>query len=79
MHIPEFGGHSYLEYPGLDRSALSYTEIEMVFKPTTTEGVLLYNGFTHDRKGDFISIAMREGHMEFRFDLGTGPAIIRLV
>jgi hypothetical protein len=38
---------------------------------------MLYNGYTNDRKGDFISLAMREGHIEFQFDLGTGPGVLR--
>ena len=49
----------------------------MVFKPITREGLMLYNGYTNDRKGDFISLAMREGHIEFQFDLGTGPGVLR--
>ena len=77
VHVPHFSGHSYLEYPGLHRSVMSYTEVEIVFKPTSPDGSLLYNGFSRDRKGDFLSLAMTEGHLEFRFDLGTGPAVIR--
>ncbi|XP_033738487.1 pikachurin-like [Pecten maximus] len=79
VRIPEFGGHSYLQHNGLGRSTLSYTQIEIVFKPTSREGTLLYNGFTLDRKGDFLSLAMKEGHLEFCFDLGTGPGVIRSV
>lgn len=77
VHIPHFSGHSFLEFPGLNRSVLAYTEVEIVFKPTSTEGLVLYNGFSRDRKGDFLSLAMKDGHLEFRFDLGTGPAEIR--
>ena len=28
-------------------------------------------------EGDFMALGMREGRMEFRFDVGSGPAIIR--
>lgn len=56
---------------------MSFTEIEVVFKPSSQDGTLLYNGFSRDRKGDFISLSLHEGHLEFRFDLGTGPAVIR--
>ena len=79
VHIPEFQGHSYLEYEGLGRSALLFLEIELVIKPTKPDGLILYNGFTLDRKGDFVSLALDKGHLEFRFDLGTGPAILRFV
>lgn len=79
VHIPHFGGHSFVKHTGLERSSLSFTEIEMVFKPITREGLMLYNGYTNDRKGDFISLAMREGHIEFQFDLGTGPGVLRSI
>ncbi|XP_053394807.1 pikachurin-like [Mercenaria mercenaria] len=78
VHIPEFQGHSYLEFEGLGRSALLFLEIEIVLKATKADGLILYNGYTLDRMGDFISLALQDGHLEFRFDLGTGPAIIRL-
>ena len=77
MHIPEFQSHSYLEFGGLGRTALLFLEAELVVKPTKPDGTLLYNGYTVDRSGDFISLALHEGYLEFRFDLGTGPAIIR--
>lgn len=77
IHVPYFGGHSFVRHPGLERSSLSFTEIEMVFKPISWEGLILYNGYTNDRKGDFISLAMRKGHLEFKFDLGTGPGVLR--
>ncbi|XP_013414404.1 pikachurin [Lingula anatina] len=75
--VPQFTGHSFLQYEGIRRTALSYTEIELVFKATNKDGTLLYNGFTTDRRGDFISLALVDGYLEYRFDLGTGPAIIR--
>ncbi|KAK3756566.1 hypothetical protein RRG08_007590 [Elysia crispata] len=77
VHIPHFSGHSYLELAGLQRSVLSYTEIELVFKPTYHDGTILYNGYSRDRRGVFISIALEAGHLIFRFDLGTGPAEFR--
>ena len=49
----------------------------MVFKPTDKDGMLFYNGYTTDRTGDFISLGLVNGYVEFRFDLGTGPAVIR--
>lgn len=68
-----------LQYEGLGRNSLSYTELEMVIKPTAAEGVILYNGYTNNRQGDYLSILMRQGYVEFQFDLGTGPAVIRFV
>ena len=75
--VPMFSGQSFLQYPGLQRNTLSFTEIEIVFKPMDVDGLILYNGFSRDRTGDFIDLAMKDGYVEYRFDLGTGPAVIR--
>lgn len=77
VRIPHFNGHSHLQFQGLGRTVLAYTEVEAVIKPEALDGVIVYNGYTHDRKGDFISLSLRNGYVEFSFDLGTGPAIIR--
>jgi hypothetical protein len=79
VRIPHFNGHSHLEFKGLGRTVLAYTEVEAVVKPEAPDGIILYNGYTHDRKGDFIALSLRDGFVEFSFDLGTGPAVIRLV
>jgi Laminin G domain. len=36
------------------------------------DGIILYSGQSDDGLGDFISLAIREKHMEFRFDTGSG-------
>ena len=72
-----FNGNSYLQHIGLRRTVLSYAEMEFIFKPMDQTGLIFYNGYSSDRTGDFISLAMVNGFLEFRFDLGTGPAIIR--
>ena len=79
IHVPYFNGMSYVQYIGLRRTVLSFAEIEVVFKADEANGLILYNGYTTDRSGDFISLALADQYLEFRFDLGTGPAIIRFV
>ena len=39
-------------------------------------GLILYNGQLGTGGGDFVSIGMRDGRAELRFDMGSGPAII---
>lgn len=39
-------------------------------------GLILYNGQTSDGTGDFISLGMRDRRIEFRLDVGSGPAVI---
>jgi len=70
---------SYLQFVGLRRSVMVYTDLELVFKPLSADGLLLYNGFTTDGSGDFLSIQLLNGSVEIRYDLGTGPAILRHV
>ncbi|CAH1774180.1 unnamed protein product, partial [Owenia fusiformis] len=67
---------SYISYPTLSNA---YTEfdIDMSFKPLTSDGLIMFNGQQNDGSGDFVSFGMAEGHPEFRFDVGSGPAIIR--
>ena len=77
IHIPSFNGQSYLQYIGLRRALLAFANIELVFKATDPDGLILYNGYATDGTGDFISLALRNGSLEYRFDLGTGPAVIR--
>lgn len=75
--VPSFNGSSYLQFTGLKKSILSFVEIQIVFKPRSNNGVLFYNGNKMDGEGDFISINLVNGYVEFRFDLGSGPAVIR--
>lgn len=37
---------------------------------------MLYNGQKEDQ-GDFISLVLSNGYVEFRYELGSGPAILR--
>lgn len=63
--IPEFAGKSFLEFTRIQ--SFSQISIKIEFKPMETEGLLLYNGEDEKTKGDFISLAMVNGHVEFRF------------
>ncbi|XP_058265009.1 agrin isoform X4 [Hemibagrus wyckioides] len=79
-YIPYFSGDSYLELKGLHlyghdlRQKVSMT---VVLLANDSNGMIFYNGQKTDRKGDFISLALNDGILEFRYDLGKGPAVIR--
>ena len=77
VHVPMFDGMSFLQFVGLQRSVLSFTEVEIIIKPTAGDGLIFYNGYVKRPSGDFISLALKDGYVEFRFDLGTGPAYVR--
>lgn len=75
--VPSFNGSSYLRYPGLGDSALSWLDLQLTLKPTAASGLILYNGHRSDGIGDFMALSMADRHVEFSFDLGTGPATVR--
>lgn len=77
VDIPSFTGTSYIAHGSLSNKHLSFIEVEVVFRPRSPNGVILYSGLNIDGTGDFISVALNDGHVEFRFDCGSGPAIIR--
>ncbi|XP_034177837.1 pikachurin [Osmia lignaria lignaria] len=77
LQVPSFNGSSYLRYPGLADTSLSWLELAVTLKPTTSDGVILYNGHHSDATGDFIALYLSSGHVQFTFDLGTGPATLR--
>lgn len=49
----------------------------IVLLANDSKGVIFYNGQKMDGKGDFISLSLNDGILEFRYDLGKGPAVIR--
>ena len=70
--IPDFDGDSYLELPTLEHVGISFG-LELWFMTRSTDGLLLYNGQTGSG-GDFISLNLRNGHVEFTYNLGSGLA-----
>lgn len=49
----------------------------VVFMTNDSNGLIFYNGQKSDGRGDFISLSLSDGFLEFRYDLGKGPATIR--
>ncbi|XP_077371201.1 agrin isoform X10 [Festucalex cinctus] len=79
-YMPLFNGDSYLELKGLHlyghdlRQKVSMTVVLMA---NDSNGLIFYNGQKSDGRGDFISLSLNEGILEFRYDLGKGAATIR--
>lgn len=74
-YIPAFNGKSFLELPRLEGVGQAFA-LEMWFLSNSLEGILLYNTQLESGKGDFISLRLVSGHIQFQFDLGSGPANI---
>uniref|UniRef100_G3RG80 Agrin n=1 Tax=Gorilla gorilla gorilla TaxID=9595 RepID=G3RG80_GORGO len=78
--LADFNGFSHLELRGLHtfaRDLGSKMALEVVFLARGPSGLLLYNGQKTDGKGDFVSLALQDRRLEFRYDLGKGAAVIR--
>ncbi|XP_069039939.1 agrin isoform X5 [Lepisosteus oculatus] len=78
--MPFFNGDSYLELKGLQsygHDLQQKVSLTLVFLAKDPNGMIFYNGQKTDGKGDFISLALSDGFLEFRYDLGKGPAVIR--
>ncbi|XP_049625003.1 pikachurin-like [Suncus etruscus] len=77
--IPQFSeslrSFAAMPWPLEPKHYLSYMDFEITFRPESRNGVLLYS---HDMSSrDFVSVTMAGGHVEFRFNCGSGTAILR--
>ncbi|KAK3873150.1 hypothetical protein Pcinc_021789, partial [Petrolisthes cinctipes] len=72
---PSFSGSSYLEVKKI--KAYNKVQVEMEFRTFTDSGLLLYSQQEEDGSGDFLSLAIVDGFVEFRYNLGSGPALVR--
>ncbi|XP_058834768.1 pikachurin isoform X2 [Topomyia yanbarensis] len=75
LQVPSFNGSSYLRYAPLGDSCIIWFELKIIIKPLQEDGLLLYSG--HHEYGDYISLCLNMGYVEFTFDLGSGPATVR--
>ncbi|XP_075738837.1 agrin isoform X4 [Rhipicephalus microplus] len=75
LRVPQFSGRSFLELHRLQ--AYTGLSLELELKADAPDGLLLYNGQTTSGAGDFVSLALRDGHLEFRYNLGSGPVLLR--
>uniref|UniRef100_A0A6P7FT13 Agrin-like n=1 Tax=Diabrotica virgifera virgifera TaxID=50390 RepID=A0A6P7FT13_DIAVI len=74
---PAFHGKSYARLRSL--KAYHKLSIEVEFQSYTEDGVILYNQQKADGLGDFVSLAIINGFVEFKYNLGNGAVLIRSV
>lgn len=79
LAIPQFRealrSYAATPWPLEPRHYLSFTEFEITFRPDAGDGTLLYSHDTGSK--DFLSVTLAGGHVELRFDCGSGTAILR--
>lgn len=69
---PLFDGvESYIAYPPLT-NIHDDLRVELEFKPLDRDGLMFFCGGKKMKVEDFVAISMVEGHVEFRYELGTG-------
>nr|XP_057906676.1 basement membrane-specific heparan sulfate proteoglycan core protein isoform X5 [Doryrhamphus excisus] len=74
---PLFDGEdSYISYPPLT-NVHDDLRVELEFKPLQRDGLMFFCGGKKMRVEDFVAISMTEGHVEFKYELGTGQAVLR--
>ncbi|XP_062871277.1 basement membrane-specific heparan sulfate proteoglycan core protein isoform X2 [Trichomycterus rosablanca] len=74
---PLFDGEkSYITYPPLT-NIHNDLRIEVEFKSLTDNGLMFFSGGKKMKVEDFVSLSLVDGHLEFRYELGTGQAVLR--
>ncbi|XP_067947805.1 agrin-like isoform X2 [Watersipora subatra] len=72
--VPRFDGNSFLAYLW-DRQK-EFFDIHLTIIPTHASGILLYSG--SDRwSGDFMSLVLNDGFLQYRFNLGEGSTLLQ--
>ena len=74
---PAFNRTSFISYPPAEDALFSMTLYIEFKRYSLRDGIIVYEGNNRDGSGDFMSIIKKDGYLEFRFDTGSGPAIIR--
>uniref|UniRef100_A0A3Q2Z5D6 Heparan sulfate proteoglycan 2 n=1 Tax=Hippocampus comes TaxID=109280 RepID=A0A3Q2Z5D6_HIPCM len=69
------GEESYISYPPLT-NVHDDLRVEMEFKPIERDGLMFFCGGKKMKVEDFVAISMVDGHVEFKYELGT-QAILR--
>ncbi|XP_030737933.1 pikachurin isoform X2 [Globicephala melas] len=75
IQYPQFFGHSYVTFEPLKNSYQAF-QITLEFRAEAEDGLLLYCGENEHGRGDFMSLAVVQRSLQFRFNCGTGLAII---
>ncbi|XP_053379585.1 agrin-like isoform X3 [Mercenaria mercenaria] len=73
---PSFSGSSYLTLQPLGNITEDFY-LDIAFHTFNRDGILLFSSQNEDGTGQFISIAISGGYVEFRYDTGNGPKQIR--
>ncbi|XP_024936745.1 basement membrane-specific heparan sulfate proteoglycan core protein [Cephus cinctus] len=68
--------NAYLAYT--TPKAIRRLKFSIHFNPSDNgDGILMYSSESEDGLGDFAALIIKDRHVEFRFDIGSGMAVVR--
>lgn len=71
IYEPAFTKNAYVAYPALKLPRR--LKINLKIKPKDlTDAILMYSAQDSEGHGNFISLAIKDEHVEFRYDVGNG-------
>ncbi|XP_074831677.1 basement membrane-specific heparan sulfate proteoglycan core protein isoform X3 [Carettochelys insculpta] len=74
---PAFNGaDSFISYPPLSNTHYEL-RVEAQLKPLSPNGLVLFSGGSGTPVQDFVSLSMARGHLQFRYELGSGMAVLQ--
>ncbi|XP_027764587.1 basement membrane-specific heparan sulfate proteoglycan core protein, partial [Empidonax traillii] len=77
VDVPSFEEDgAFVSYPPLT-NVHHELRVEAEFLPLAPDGLLLFSAGKAAPVEDFVALAMVGGHLEFRYELGSGPAVLR--
>ncbi|XP_031987363.1 basement membrane-specific heparan sulfate proteoglycan core protein isoform X2 [Corvus moneduloides] len=77
VNVPSFDEEgAFVSYPPLT-NVHHELRLEVEFLPLAPDGLLLFSAGKAAPVEDFVALAMIGGHLEFRYELGSGPAVLR--
>ncbi|XP_014117185.1 PREDICTED: basement membrane-specific heparan sulfate proteoglycan core protein isoform X3 [Pseudopodoces humilis] len=77
VNVPSFDEEgAFVSYPPLT-NVHHELRLEVEFLPLAPDGLLLFSAGKATPVEDFVALAMIGGHVEFRYELGSGPAVLR--
>lgn len=63
--VPSFSGRSSLELKKIDKASQDLS-IEISFSTLNRNGIILFNAKFKNGSGDFVSLAVKDGFIEFK-------------
>ena len=72
------GATSFVGLPR-PKNILRQLSVSFKFKPTLVkDSIIMYCAQSPEGQGDFASVTIKDKHVEFRYDTGTGESVFSL-